>query len=213
MRRVHENDSERIGITPLGRVSALLRGIALLKQQDLTYSSDSSSSDSAFLSPRRASPRETALFELPPGCVHHFFISHKQATGAFCRPGAAHLPPQPLYPPHAHASESVAGQVQAKTLALLLNRLGASVWYDMLAEEIDITAMSSSAVFLLFLSPGVLDSKYCRSGSLGRWRMPLPPHILRRVARNCHRMPFQSQHAEPPIGCVQDGDRMGGRCP
>ena len=74
----------------------------------------------------------------PRGCQWHVFISHKQANAAD----------------------------QVHTMFLELQRRGCEVWYDMDAEDLTKTGMvagiESSAVFVLFLSDGVLLRPYCQ---------------------------------------------------
>ena len=81
---------------------------------------------------------EPPLGPPPRGCKQHVFISHKQANAAD----------------------------QVHTMFLELQRRGCEVWYDMDAEDLTKTGMvagiESSAVFVLFLSDGVLLRPYCQ---------------------------------------------------
>jgi len=62
---------------------------------------------------------------------------------------------------HAQAS----GQDQVEALGLRLEAIGASVWRDMAAEEINAAGMeraiSNSRAALLFMSAGVMGSEWC----------------------------------------------------
>jgi len=75
---------------------------------------------------------------LPDGCKHHVFLSHTQTTAG----DAVHV------------------------LSLLLKARGIEVWYDQSMEKLAKQDMErgikESACFLLFLSVGVMESKYCQ---------------------------------------------------
>ena len=133
----HLHDFEEADITELGLKKMECRRFArALRELDGGAGGESGGSGAL---PRDTTPlSEPPLGPPPRGCKQHVFISHKQANAAD----------------------------QVHTMFLELQQRGCEVWYDMMADDLTASGMvagiHSSAVFVLFLSDGVLQRPYCQ---------------------------------------------------